>query len=599
MPSENNHIDNFFRLKVREAAIENTRLETDWKHMQTLLSHPDVVPDKKDGRSTPIRKYLAYAAGLALVAFTATLVIVPGKKKTAQSSAPVVRTTNNKKVNSTVTPIPGKEKLPSKQLTVLKNKNSIDPGTKKITTNKEVIKPVITPENIRTENVDHLTKVPVPGIKADSRTVFTNFYNELKKQSQEFIINNHHDTTIRCKEGTVLFIPAGIFQSVSGEAINGDIKIAVTEFYSYADIISNKLSTTSNGQSLETGGMLNIQATSENREIKIRPGAAFDLRMPTRVFDSNMQLFTGQITSPGSGIINAGTTDTVITTNSSFTGGINWMPSGQQQFFFNENKKIITILDLRDEPYAVVYRKNETKSVAKFAIPFYCKLSTAEIQKELEKRYGKWYDVIKVKREWKPLWKKNRNETKQIWYDDYSEVGDSIKIPLHIAARMKLITREDSIQYEVTFRKQFEDAVRQKNAYSEFLLKKEEYNFRISGLGWINCDRFLGYPRSRLTDFVLNPGSGFEGTYFQSLLIFDKERSAMPGVWINGKINFYNLPVGHTVHVICTGARDGKMFATVQRIVIEKFKTPELQFEETSPEGFRRKLSRFGSVTKM
>src|SRR5258705_4553170 len=105
-------------------------------------------------------------------------------------------------------------------------------------------------------------------------------------------------------------------------------------------------------------------------------------------------------------------------------------------------------------------------------------------------------------------------------------------------------------------------------SYAQFLEIKEHYDFRISNLGWINCDRFNKYPSSRMAEFVLNTGEGFEGAYCQAILILDKENAAMPGYWTNGKISFSQLPAGKRVHVICVGAKDGKVYASIQQLTV-------------------------------
>jgi hypothetical protein len=80
------------------------------------------------------------------------------------------------------------------------------------------------------------------------------------------------------------------------------------------------------------------------------------------------------------------------------------------------------------------------------------------------------------------------------------------------------------------------------------------------------------------------------------MLIFENERSAMPGYLVNGQVTFPNLPVGHTVNVVCAGVKEGKMYACIQELVVEKFMIPGLKFEVVTPGQFKDKLARFGHV---
>ena len=612
MPSENNHIDNFLRNKASEATVDASRVDAHWQQMKEALLKPSNLPSKQPlTRTLRFRKYLPYAAGVIMVVTTVTIMVLPKKKnnRKTSSSSVVIKKTDPVKNNGTVTigTVPPK-KVVTKTTTYSNDKAPV----KKQPVITGITKKKTTPVPLKTNTSpgeETNSKTLTAAIKPDSKTIFNNFYNELKKEKQEFVINVQHDTLIRCKEGSSVFIPAGAFQTVAGLAITGTVRISIQEFYSFADIISNKLSTTSNSMPLETGGMLFIDASTDNNQVMIRPNASLDLKMPTRAFDPEMQLFTGQqrltLMDTVKAVLPAafamevkGDTARVDfnrsaeATQTSFnpsSANIDWIPGGQKQFFFNEKARVIKVLNLHDGPYIV--RHTGGRTIAKFVIPFYCKLSTSEIEERLRPRYTD-YDVIKVKRAWK---------RRPIVVGEVSPVmvGDSTYISLQNAVRLKVITRQDSIEYEKQFRKQYEDAVKQQRSYDALVQKRDEYNFKITNLGWINCDRFLNYPRSRLTDYVIHPGAGFEGTYFQSLMIFEKEKAVMPGYWHNGSIGFSNLPVGHVVHVICAGVKDGKMYSCVQTIEVLKNEKPEFSFEETSPQQFKEKLAKFGNVKSM
>ncbi|HEV7782028.1 MAG TPA: hypothetical protein VGO58_12230 [Chitinophagaceae bacterium] len=633
MPSENNHIDNFLRNKASEGAIGASRVDADWQQMKGLLVKPSSVSPKSGTRTFRFKRYLSYAAGVIMVVTTVTIMVLPGKKNNRKTSSTVV-TKKPVPVNSKTTTSLGvvsKPTVATKQLTAVTKTSprQQQPAIAVVKTVKQKQSVPVNKGNIAKKQ----TLAPVvAAIKPDSKTIFTNFYNELKKPAQEFVINTRQDTTILCTEGSSIFIPAGAFQTIAGLAITGTVRISIQEFYSFADIISNKLSTTSNSMPLETGGMLSINASADNKEVMIRPGSSLDLKMPTRSFDPQMQLFTGQqrltlmdtvkATLPSAFNLqviddtarvlfgSTGQKDIVAQNNlrpASFSGGIDWAPAGQQQMFFADNKKIITLFNTTDNPYYVASYKNDTRVIAKFAIPFRSSITTDEMKEILETKYGRYYDKIKVKRAWRSWVDKNRSykwtgaarkEKDRLigdWYDSHF-VGDSIRIPLHIACRVKMISPEDSLAWEAKFKEQLETAIKQNKSYNELVQKRNEYNFKITNLGWINCDRFLSYPRSRLTDYVVRPGEGFEGTYFQAIIIFEKERAVMPGYWVNGQVHFVNLPVGHTVHVICAGVKDGKMHASMQTFVVDKFQKPQLKFEETDPEQFREKMTQFGNV---
>lgn len=613
MQSESNHIDNFFRRKEAVSLADKGNVDAHWKQMQEMLR---LQPAPKTSKTINYKIFLQYAAVILLVAAGLFLVFQNNKDNKSIAIKPSNEKINspssdtNRNTNASLLPaqaITTEDKLvtliirkPEKNI----EKNKISNDVKEKPTDEKLLPPNNKSLAITKEEIKH-----------DNAGVFKKFNADISKQAEYFIINTSSDTTLTCKEGTTVFIPANTFQTLGGGTVNGPVTIAVKEFYSVADIISNNLATTSNGKQLITGGMLNVSAIANDQPLQIKQGAFIDLKMPTRVFSSDMQLFTGvenavTFTSVNEekpvlkGIVDTITKTIQIDTLSkesssidravSFNQGINWIPAGQRQFFIDDKKKEITLFDVQDNS-RVVYRGN--KSIAKYLIPHDCPLTIDEMETILRNKYGKWYDNIKVRRAWKPLSKKRRVTQPTDWiYDEYF-VGDSLVIPLKYAMSRKMITREDSLRYEMEFKKKYEEAVKRGNAYNDFVLKKNAYDFRITGLGWINCDRFLNYPPGRLSEFYVNTPEGYQGTFFASMLLFENSRSAMAGSWdFNGRISFPKIPLGETVNLVCLGAKDGKMYAAVQQFSVERDPKIVLKLEEITPEEFKEKLSRFGNV---
>lgn len=613
MQSESNHIDNFFRRKEAVSVADKSNVDAHWKQMQEILR---LQPATKPSKTISYKIFLQCAAVILFIATglflvfqnnkdNKSIVIKPSDEKSNLSSSDTNRQTNASLLPAQA--ITAEDKL----VTLIKQKPGKNIGKDEISHDMKVDpfdEKLLSPDN-------KSLALEKNEIKHDNASIFKKFNADISKQAEYFIINPSSDTTLTCKEGTTVFIPANTFQTLGGAPVSGPVSIAVKEFYNVADIISNNLATTSNGKQLITGGMLNIGAIANEQSLQIKQGSFIDLKMPTRVFNSDMQLFTGVENTATFTSVNEekpilkGIVDTITKTiridtvardsTSTFTAnffnqGINWMSAGQQQFFIDDKKKEITLFDVQDNS-RVVYRGN--KSIAKYLIPHDCPLTVDEMETILRNKYGIRYDNIKVRRAWKPLSKKRRVTYPTDWiYDEYF-VGDSLVIPLKYAMRRKMITREDSLRYEMEFKKKYEEAVKRGYAYNDFVLKKNAYDFRITGLGWINCDRFLNYPPGRLSEFYVNTPDGYQGIYFASMLIFENNSSAMGGYWnTNGRISFLKIPLGEKVNLVCLGAKDGKMYAAVQQFSVERDSKIVLKLEEITPEEFKEKLSRFGNV---
>ena len=121
----------------------------------------------------------------------------------------------------------------------------------------------------------------------------------LSKKASYFVIQNNKDTVIQCKEGTLLSIPANAFQYCSTQLpVNGPVKISVKEFYKISDMLIAGLTTKSNDQLLESGGMICIKVSSKvnNDSCILSPGKNISIAMPNSLTTNvdGMRLFNGK-----------------------------------------------------------------------------------------------------------------------------------------------------------------------------------------------------------------------------------------------------------------------------------------------------------------
>jgi hypothetical protein len=100
--------------------------------------------------------------------------------------------------------------------------------------------------------------------------------------------------TIAGVKGTQISIPADAFVLPDGTPVkNSDVQITMGEFNSFSDAIFNKLSTQSNGQMLESGGMMKITATYNGQELKLKDAQSLQVAMPSMNIQPGMTVFTG------------------------------------------------------------------------------------------------------------------------------------------------------------------------------------------------------------------------------------------------------------------------------------------------------------------
>ncbi|MGC1471572.1 MAG: hypothetical protein WA775_03175 [Psychroserpens sp.] len=119
-------------------------------------------------------------------------------------------------------------------------------------------------------------------------------YNPFQKEHQILRITTKNDTILTCNEGTILKISKGSFVNPkTGKTTTGTTDLKVTEYYKLSDMLLANLSTVSNGQLLETGGMLFLEAKQGTTDLKLKDDRAIEISFPKTNKREDMQLFLG------------------------------------------------------------------------------------------------------------------------------------------------------------------------------------------------------------------------------------------------------------------------------------------------------------------
>jgi len=103
---------------------------------------------------------------------------------------------------------------------------------------------------------------------------------ELDVEPNTFLISPNSDTLLFGTSGTALFIPAGSFNL--SDSTEKEVKITLKEYYDMSDILMQDLSTEAGGgELLETGGMINIQASdSKDDNLSLKYGKEIIVHFP-------------------------------------------------------------------------------------------------------------------------------------------------------------------------------------------------------------------------------------------------------------------------------------------------------------------------------
>jgi len=121
-------------------------------------------------------------------------------------------------------------------------------------------------------------------------------WSEADKQlsPQLFEIKGNSDTVIETTGGIILQIPARAFVNGIGDDVTDDYELEVKEAMTPLDIMKAGLSTTSDGQLLETGGMFYINARKDGKNLNLTADRKIYASIPDNNPGKKMMLFDGK-----------------------------------------------------------------------------------------------------------------------------------------------------------------------------------------------------------------------------------------------------------------------------------------------------------------
>jgi TonB family protein len=391
------------------------------------------------------------------------------------------------------------------------------------------------------------------------------FMRTFVQAPQYFTIHPEKDTVLKGSQGTEIIIPANSFSHANGNPVQKNIKIALQEFYTIPEMIFAGLSTTSNGNPLETGGMIHLQALAEDEPLQLKPGKEITLKFPYTDQKENMQLFTGNQTADGT---------------------VNWLLTEMAP---EQGDEVFQVVEHQPEPvggmkaFYEYVRKNikypdeaRNKGIqGRVFVQFVVDTDGSLTDIAILKGIGAGCDEEALRLiENSPKWTPGKQRGKPV----------KVRMSLPVVFKLDEASEGQNQNYSTPPSPSGEStlAMRSNNQASYYTLKS-------NSLGWINCDRFLTLNGPKTSLAI--PAAAESQT--SVVLIFKQYASILPpSTYIDGHYVFDNIPVnekvvllgmklvGNTPYVAFREARVGQ--ATNQEIT--------LQYEQTTKTAFKDRI---------
>lgn len=421
--------------------------------------------------------------------------------------------------------------------------------------------------------------------------------------SVEFTIDAGADTTIFGKQGTRIFIEKETFQFADGRPVTGPVKIELKEFYDKSDMVLADLATASNGRMLETGGMLNIAATSEGQDVEIRGDKRIVVHFPKTkgILSEEMNLFYAADASTDSAVTNwdIDTVDLVKKTLEIRHWG--WYhpeigDSTEYNFIPKDLPKdeyYVNPLDLYLNAYnfAPATRKEIESNLNHSQYRNFASWNTYGIECEMGISKEGWVQNPRVNSKVSPATRKEIINFLQ----NMPQLEPGKNKHGEIIARRGLLflqggaivplyeTRE---AYLKSFDKKYASLEKSpiKNVNDAEL---EYYIFSVAKLGWINCDRF--WDANNPVDFVVQ--APVDQDTKVKLVFSAIDGVLMPNI-VDGKYVFSKVPMGGEATIVALNNSGGNLQAAFRKVTISDKPVQDLAFKEMTMAELKEELGK-------
>lgn len=431
-------------------------------------------------------------------------------------------------------------------------------------------------------------------IQTDTIRSVSDIYKRFDKKPQLFSILTDSDTTVFCKEGTSIKIKANTFISEkTGKEMSGKVLLAVKEYYKLSDIILSNLSTTSGNKILETGGMLHIEATSENENCLIKQGSNLEIGFPYSEKKVNMTLFNGvwkndkidwELTNTAPSVINVVEEVPLREPDPVF---IIVEEAAEPPWGGEGSKKYIK--EMAQYPFSALKDKIEGTVYVQFTIDKYGNVMDINLLIGLDNTLDNVAVYIISKMPvWKPAKQGGRPVDQRFTWPIKFALKDTVFNEEEIL-QAKLLDEKiknikvnfrgsSSISNNKDFSEDFEKKAQNDNFKEATVSEVNRYLFSASQLGWINCDRFLKYS-SRITDYSIQIDQADKAIIN---LIFQKYKSILPGKVESNRITFKNVPLGEKITIVAIKTFNNNIFLAVKETTITDKEETLLDFQTVS-----------------
>lgn len=395
---------------------------------------------------------------------------------------------------------------------------------------------------------------------------------KIGKSEETFFIDSNRDTILEGKEGTLIYVEKGSFIDNDYNPVADSIQINLTELYETKDILSNSISMLAGEKILETGGMINLEANANGKDLFLTKDIVVHFPKDQNKAD-DMNLFYGKRDSTGVTEWELEEASTYRLRNHIWTwytkydnlddsslylwDGRNAYDTISQHFNFTENE-IEELLNKSVDAKFLLFEDSEM---------YFTKIEGSKISRKLKRKLTK---KVKSFPKCRPYYQNGVAIDMPGWFRTWTEV-----IP------PKYKSKENYL-------KSIEQKLGNSNGKKESLelAELQYYIFDSRNLGWMNCDRFIN-SNAEKTDLVVEVPKS-KNVFVK--IIFRNYKTVMTGIEKRKRFVFKDLPIGEPIKIVVLDERKGKPQLKIVDSIVSKEPIKVDNLKEYSLEELQNKL---------
>lgn len=435
-------------------------------------------------------------------------------------------------------------------------------GINYINNTPKLVQPIV--ENITEQTVEKEVqqfeeiKPSIEVVKEEKEPEMVSFP---QKQFQVFNINSSEDAVIKGREGTEINFKANSFNVPK----NSSIKIRLKEYYKMSDIAFTNLTTeTSDGQLLETGGMIYVDAFSQNKEVNLKTDTFFDIKFPFEKKKKDMILFDGK--SKNRNIVWEKSKAEVFETidkNQEFKSTIFTIVEQMPEFQGSQGNLMKYLAKNLKYPIDAKAKNISGKVFVNFTVTATGKIENVKVLRGVHSSLDR--EAIRVL-ENMPNWKPGMQRGKAV------DVSYNLPINFTLDGNTVFYSPKEIKSFTDSLNAAREenifggDTIASKKSNSEVRDAKSDISFyALSGakLGWINCDRFAGRGNLNLIVKLDNRDTDVK-------IIFHSMKSLIVGNNNGFTSRFGRVPKGEKVTIFAVKYVNDKPFVCLKEFITSR-----------------------------